>query len=101
MKGAVFKLTAQVAGSTFTPGVPGREGSKKPLGSSLNWLLLKFSNACVTGSMVIGTAEQLAIAGVLKIAARLAAERSAGKMGNPGLLICVPGDNALRWRVSS
>src|SRR6266403_4020917 len=53
----------------------------------------------MTGSIAIGAAGQDPEAGVLKIEARLAAERSAGRMGNAGLLICVPGERALRWRV--
>ena len=60
----------------------------------------------MTGSMVMGTAGQPpglaavgAVAGVLKMAARLAALRSAGRIGKPGLLISVPGERALRWRV--
>src|SRR5258705_1063918 len=53
----------------------------------------------MTGSIAIGAAGQDPEAGVLKIEARLAAERSAGRMGNAGLLICVPGESALRWRV--
>ena len=57
----------------------------------------------MTGSMVMGEARQPAgfaavgaVAGVLKIAARFAAERSSGRIGKPGLLISVPGESALR-----
>src|SRR5271165_5221252 len=51
--------------------------------------------------MVIGAAAQPfgllaggATAGVLKMLARFAALRSVGRIGKPGLLICVPGESA-------
>src|SRR3981189_3574690 len=72
--GAEFTLGLQVVSSTVTPGVPGRDGNRKPLASPPNWLLFAFSNAKLTSSMVIGTPEQLAVAGVLKSAARFSAE---------------------------
>src|SRR5260370_37431032 len=46
----------------------------------------------------MGTAGHGPVAGVLNTAARFAAERSAGRIGKPGLLIDVPGDKPLRWR---
>src|SRR6267378_1380164 len=95
--GAEFTLGLQVA-STVTPGVPGRDGNRKPLASPPNWLLFALSSARLTSSIVIGTPEQLAVAGVLKSAARFVAERSTGKIGKV-VLISVPGDKPLRWRV--
>src|SRR6266436_9449053 len=82
MKGAELTLTEQVSASTVTPGVPGTEGSKNPLASPPNWLLLKFKSDKITGSMAMGTAGQPpgliavgAVAGVLKVAARFPAVR--------------------------
>src|SRR5882672_8806492 len=85
--------------STVTPGVPvGRDGNRKPFASPPNWLLFALSSAKLTSSIVIGTPEQLAVAGVLKTAARFAAERSAGRIGKV-VLMSVPGDKPLRCRV--
>src|SRR5215467_2255532 len=78
----------------FRSGVP-TEGIRKPLGS-LNWLLLNCSIASVTGSISAAVIGKVA---VLKAAAMFAAERSVGSAGKAGLLICVPGERALRWRV--
>src|SRR5258708_38463483 len=42
MKWAVFTEALQVARSTETPGVPGRDGMREPLASPPNWLVLRF-----------------------------------------------------------
>src|SRR6516164_7489572 len=74
------------------PGVPATEGMKYPFGS-LNWLLLNCKSFNTTGSMAtwglpVKKAEEIDCA-----------ERSVGMTGKPGLLICVPGERALRCRV--
>src|SRR5882724_7891285 len=97
MKGAVFTLALQVVSSTVTPGVPGRDGKRKPLASPPNWSLWRLKSAKLTSSIEIGFVAQLAVAGVLKTAAILVAERSTGRIGRL-VLINVPGDKPLRWR---
>src|SRR3954469_23511869 len=96
MNGAVFTTASQVVVSGIeTPGVPGKDGNKNPLASPPNWLLLRFNRARLTSSMLIGTPAQGPVVGVLKIAARLAAERSVGRIGRL-VLINVPGESPLR-----
>src|SRR6266403_4046975 len=78
------------------PAVPGIVGIRNPPGLLPNWSLLKFKRASTTGSIsaaVRGKAE------VLNAVAIEAASRMGGSTGNAELLICVPGERALRWRV--
>src|SRR5262245_59597676 len=109
-KGAVFRVTRQVSGSTLTPGVPGSEGTRYPE-LSANWLLWNCSSLTTTGSMVMGTAAHPAglaavgaVAGARKIAGRsgagVAGERSGGRLGEAGWLSAVRGEGANGWRVA-
>src|SRR4029077_3046407 len=92
INGAVFRLAKHVSALTVIPGVPGSDGYSGPMEFPVNWPLVKLTSFWVTGSIVIGTAGQHAgfaavggVAGVLNTAARLAVDRSAGKIGRPGL----------------
>src|SRR6266571_1848777 len=99
MKGAVFTTALQVVVSGIeTPGVPGSDGKRKPLASPPNWSLLRLNSARLTSSIVIGLPAHGPVAGVLNTAAKFAAERSVGRMGRL-VLMSVPGDKPLRWRV--
>ena len=75
-------------------GVP-TDGSKNPFGSP-NWLLWNCKSFSMTGSMSVGA---IGKAAVLSALAMEAASRVVGREGKAGLLICVPGESALRWRV--
>src|SRR5437763_3931978 len=102
--GAEFNVTWQVTGFTLTPGAPGKEGIRYPPVVFPNWLLLNCSSFRTTGSMPgSGIAGHDPAAGVLKSAiisfTKLGEVRSDGRIGNPGLSICVPGDRALRCLV--
>src|SRR6267378_2107396 len=79
-----------------SPAVPGIVGIRNPPGLLPNCLLLKFNRASTTGSMSVPASGK---SGVLNAAAIASAVRTGGSTGSAELLIWVPGERALRWRV--
>src|SRR5215472_11411745 len=120
-KRAVLTVAWQVSGFTVTPAPTpeAAEGIKKPF-ASLNKLFLGLNcnrfktTESIVGSVTFGQpAGFFAVGGVAGLLKSLMSScsnaavltgspkvpRSVGIMGKPGLLICVPGERALRCRV--